>query len=59
MSKLEQIANAFVAGSVQLKEMEFKSGSVGFNASGKVMIDGERYQLSGNIVKIGSKPAGK
>jgi hypothetical protein len=35
---------------------QFSTGSVGFGANGKVVIDGERYQVSLNIVKIGSKP---
>jgi hypothetical protein len=34
----------------------FSSGSVGFYAGDKVMIDGERYQVSLSVVKIGSKP---
>ena len=34
----------------------FKTGSKGFYASGKVMIDSKMYQCSTNIVEIGSKP---
>lgn len=34
----------------------FKTGSRGFNASGKVTIDGKRYQVSCNLIEIGSKP---
>jgi len=34
----------------------FKTGSTGFYAGGKVELDGERYQVSCSIVKLGSKP---
>ena len=35
----------------------FKSGSTGFWAGGKLDLpDGERYQVSCSIVRIGSKP---
>jgi hypothetical protein len=40
-----------------LKEKEFGSGSKGFNANGKFSDEsGKRYQLSANIVEIGTKP---
>lgn len=35
---------------------EFSTGSKGWNFNGKVMIDGVKCQVSGNIVIIGSKP---
>jgi len=35
---------------------EFSTGSTGFWAGGKVEIAGERYQVSCNVVLIGSKP---
>lgn len=35
---------------------KFKSGSKGFFANGKVIIDGKRYNVSFPIVEIGSKP---
>jgi hypothetical protein len=35
----------------------FKSGSTGYWAGDKVVIDGERYQVTCSIVKIGSKPS--
>lgn len=38
------------------KAKQFKTGSVGYGAYGKVVIDGERYQVSCSMVKIGSKP---
>ena len=34
---------------------EFKTGSRGFFASGKVEIDGKRYQVQVQLVEIGSK----
>jgi len=34
----------------------FKTGSTGFGAFGKIEIEGARYQVSLNIVRIGSKP---
>jgi hypothetical protein len=33
----------------------FKSGSIGFYAGGKVLIDGVRYQVSCSIVEVGTK----
>lgn len=35
---------------------EFKTGSRGYYANGKVMINGKSYQVGCNIVEIGSKP---
>ncbi|HPH96812.1 MAG TPA: hypothetical protein PKW33_08945 [Anaerolineaceae bacterium] len=35
---------------------EFKTGSRGFYANGKVEIDGKRYQVQIQLVEIGSKP---
>jgi hypothetical protein len=39
-------------------QKEFTSGSVGYNSSGKIINPetGKRYQVSLNIVQIGSKP---
>lgn len=36
---------------------EFKSGSLGYNANGKVLIEGQKFQLSCNLVLVGSKPS--
>jgi len=38
-------------------ERPFKSGSRGWFASGKITLDGKRYQVSCSVVEIGSKPA--
>jgi hypothetical protein len=34
----------------------FKTGSIGYYAGGKIVLDGERYQVSVSVVKVGSKP---
>lgn len=38
---------------------DFKTGSKGFFASGKVEIEGKRYQAQIQLVEIGSKTTGK
>lgn len=35
---------------------EFSTGSLGYNVSGKVVIEGKKAQVSGNIIIIKSKP---
>lgn len=61
MAVQDAIAAAAQAGNLQVKERgaanPFKTGSVGYTVSGKVMIDGKKHQFSGNLVEIGSKPA--
>jgi len=48
-----------VLGTLFADERTFSTGSRGFYASGKVQdADGKRYQISANIVEIGSKPKG-
>jgi hypothetical protein len=39
------------------KAKEFKTGSKGFFANGKVTINGKSHQVSANIVEIGSGKA--
>jgi hypothetical protein len=48
-----------VWGTLTAAAKEFKTGSVGFYASGKVENpkSGSRYQLGANIILIGSKPS--
>jgi hypothetical protein len=41
--------------SVVCTPRQFSSGSVGYNASGKVLIDGHKVQVGGNLVVVGSK----
>ncbi len=38
------------------EEKEFRTGSKGYFAQGKVAVGGKRYQVSCNLVEIGSKP---
>lgn len=38
-----------------LKDKKFSTGSVGFNASGKMLVGDKKYQITVNIVEIGSK----
>ena len=47
-------------GTLAAPPKDFKTGSKGFYANGKVEIDGKRYQVQVQLVEIGSKPpAGK
>lgn len=41
-------------GDVSAKAKTFSTGSDGFNLNGKVTIGGVRYQVSGNMVRVGS-----
>ena len=41
---------------VTAKPKDFKTGSRGYFVFGKVMVGDKRYQMSGNLVEIGSKP---
>jgi hypothetical protein len=41
---------------ITLRPKTFKTGSQGYYAWGKITVDGIPHQLSGNIVRIGSKP---
>lgn len=38
-----------------LKHKKFSTGSVGFNTSGKMLVDDKKYQITVNVVEIGSK----
>jgi len=42
--------------SVVLNKKTFSTGSKGYNGYGKMQVDEKRYQISINIVEIGSKP---
>jgi len=43
-------------GVMQLNPKVFKTGSTGFYANGKVMIDNKKYQAQFQLVEVGSKP---
>ena len=46
------------SGTIMAEPRQFKTGSRGFYGQGKVQgADGRRYQVSVNVVEIGSKPA--
>lgn len=44
-------------GTMTLPAKDFKTGSRGFYANGKLEIEGKRYQVQIQLVEIGSKPA--
>lgn len=46
-----------VLGVMVLPAKDFKTGSKGFYANGKLEIDGKRYQTQIQLVEIGSKKA--
>ena len=46
--------NGKQVGEIIAKAKTFSTGSVGFYASDKVVINGERYQVTCNLVKVGS-----
>lgn len=45
-------------GVVVLKQKTFRTGSEGYYGTGKVEINGQRYQLQTQLVRIGSKAEG-
>jgi hypothetical protein len=49
-------ANGKTLGLMTAAPKDFKTGSKGFYANGKVEIDGKRYQAQIQLVEIGSKP---
>lgn len=48
-----------ILGELVTKEKKFKTGSRGFMAFGKIHVNGKRYQVTGNLVEIGSKNGSK
>ena len=45
-----------IVGVLTAQPKEFKTGSRGFFATGKVQIEGKKYQAQIQLVEIGSKP---
>ena len=43
-------------GVIQLNPKIFKTGSTGFYAIGKIIIDNKKYQAQFQLVEVGSKP---
>ena len=50
-------ADGQLLGMFTLPPKDFKTGSKGFYANGKLEIDGKRYQAQIQLVEIGSKKA--
>ena len=50
-----KIAEGQTVSVVSLPPKDFKTGSKGFYANGKVEIEGKRYQMQIQLVEIGSK----
>ncbi len=50
-------AEGQLLGVMTLPPKEFKTGSRGYYANGKIEIDGKRYQAQVQLVEIGSKNA--
>lgn len=50
-------ADGKLLGMFTLPPKDFKTGSKGFYANGKLEIDGKRYQAQIQLVEIGSKQA--
>jgi hypothetical protein len=48
-----------LVGLMTVPPKDFKTGSKGFFTSGKVEVDGKRYQVQVQLVEIGSKKAEK
>lgn len=37
-------------------EKTFSTGSIGYHGTGKVILDGKKYQVNVQLVEVGSKP---
>lgn len=51
--------NGVVVGSLLFNGKTFSTGSIGYNATGKVFVIDSTHQLNANLVKIHSKPTKK
>ena len=51
--------NGQLIGLMTVPPKDFKTGSKGFFTSGKVEVDGKRYQVQVQLVEIGSKNVAK
>jgi len=49
------IQTAFEGQALMGDKREYSTGSVGYNVSGKVIIDGVRCQVACNVIAIGSR----
>ncbi len=50
---------AKAAATMELKPVNFKTGSDGFRGQGKVMDGGVKYQVQVMAIRVGSKPKDK
>lgn len=46
-----------LAGAITAEEKTFKTGSKGYFGTGKVTLNGKKYQVQTQLVEIGSKPS--
>lgn len=61
MGEQVDIATVTLSGEKQnfiMDKKDFKTGSKGFYASGKMVVAGKKYQVNIQAVEIGSKPKG-
>jgi len=54
MEEVEEGDKVISLGHITARPKKFSTGSVGFYVWGKVKVEGKKYQLSGNLVLIGS-----
>lgn len=59
MLRIEILEGSKTLASFELTKKQFKTGSRGFHAQGKMELNGKRYQANFLLVEIGSKPAKK
>ena len=50
------LVNFGAFGDLLAQKKDFKTGSVGYYANGKVVVDGQSYQVGVTLTLIGSKP---
>ena len=55
----EAVAGQIDGQTIILNARKFSTGSTGFYGTGKVVIDGKKYQVNMQAVLIGSKPESK
>jgi hypothetical protein len=48
--------NGTVLATFSAEARTFKTGSRGFHASGKAVINGKKHQVGCNVIEVGSKP---
>lgn len=56
MSAREAIAVSIDGQTIVAGAKQFSTGSTGFHGVGKIVLDGAKYQVNVQVVKVGSKP---